>query len=75
MEDRLTGEVRDLRARMRRFIDEEVIPREPELLDRDGRGQGALAELKATAKAQGCGRWATRRRSAAAACRSCRSST
>jgi alkylation response protein AidB-like acyl-CoA dehydrogenase len=51
MDDGLTGEVRELRSRLRRFIDEEVIPREPELL-REG-GRQVLAELKASAKAQG----------------------
>lgn len=49
----LTDEVRELRSRMRRFIDGEVIPREPELLDRDGDGRAAIDELKASAKAQG----------------------
>jgi len=38
---------------MRRFIDGEVIPREPDLLDRDGGGRAAIDELKASAKAQG----------------------
>src|SRR5262247_2774089 len=51
MDDGLTPEVRDLRSRLRRFIDDEVIPREPELL-REG-GRAALAELKASARAQG----------------------
>jgi acyl-CoA dehydrogenase len=53
MDQGLTDEVRELRARMRRFIDGEVIPREDDLLDRDGGGRPALAELKASAKAQG----------------------
>src|SRR5215471_21452749 len=53
MEDRMTGELRELRAQMRRFIDDEVIPREPDLQDREGRGRAALAELKASARAQG----------------------
>jgi alkylation response protein AidB-like acyl-CoA dehydrogenase len=51
MDDGLTPEVRELRSRMRRFIDEEVIPREHDLLT--GGGGAALAELKASAKAQG----------------------
>ncbi|HEY7199279.1 MAG TPA: acyl-CoA dehydrogenase family protein [Candidatus Dormibacteraeota bacterium] len=51
MDDGLTPEVRELRSRMRRFIDEEVIPREPDLLG--GGGGAALGELKASAKAQG----------------------
>jgi len=49
----LTDEVGELRSRMRRFIDGEVIPREPDLLDRDGGGRAAIDELKASAKAQG----------------------
>jgi len=53
MDDGITPEVRDLRARMRRFIDEEVIAREPDLLARDGSGLAVLEELKASAKAQG----------------------
>jgi len=48
----LTDEVRNLRSRMRRFIDEEVTPREAELEDRDGHGPGALEDLKRSAKAQ-----------------------
>jgi len=51
MDDGLTAEVRELRSRMRRFIDDEVIPREPDLLS--GGGGAALADLKASAKAQG----------------------
>jgi acyl-CoA dehydrogenase len=53
MDHGLTDEVRELRSRMRRFIDEEVIPREAALMDRDGGGRGVLDELKASAKAQG----------------------
>ena len=53
MDDGLTDEVRELRSRMRRFIDGEVIPRESELLDRDGRARAAIDELKASAKGQG----------------------
>ena len=48
----LTEEVRNLRGRMRRFIDEEVIPREAELLDRDAGGLAVLEDLKRSAKAQ-----------------------
>ena len=48
----LTEEVRNLRGRMRRFIDEEVIPREAELLDRDVGGLAVLEDLKRSAKAQ-----------------------
>ncbi len=48
----LTEEVRNLRGRMRRFIDEEVIPREAELLDRDAGGLAVLEDLKTSAKAQ-----------------------
>jgi alkylation response protein AidB-like acyl-CoA dehydrogenase len=53
MDQGLTEDVRELRSRVRRFIDGEVIPREGDLLDRDGIGRGALQELKASAKAQG----------------------
>ena len=48
----LSEEVRNLRGRMRRFIDEEVIPREVELLDRDADGRAVLEDLKMSAKAQ-----------------------
>jgi len=48
----LTDEVRNLRGRMRRFIDEEVLPREAELLDREGDGRAILEDLKRSAKAQ-----------------------
>ena len=51
MDDGLSGEVRELRSRLRRFIDDEVIPREPELLAGDGRA--VLAEVKASARARG----------------------
>jgi len=37
---------------MRRFIDEEVIPQEAELLDREGDGRAVLEDLKRSAKAQ-----------------------
>jgi acyl-CoA dehydrogenase len=49
----LTDEVGELRSRMRQFVDGEVIPRESDLLDRDGGGRAAIDELKASAKAQG----------------------
>lgn len=49
----LTDDVRELRARMRQFIDAEVIPREAELAGRDGAGRAVLEELKASAKAHG----------------------
>ena len=45
----MDDEIRELRARVRRFIDEEVIPRERDLEDRGA----ALAELKASARSQG----------------------
>jgi alkylation response protein AidB-like acyl-CoA dehydrogenase len=53
MDQGLTADVRELRARLRRFIDDEVIPRESEVLDREGGGRGAVEELKASARAQG----------------------
>lgn len=53
MDHGLTDDVRELRARMRQFIDGEVIPREAELAGRDSAGRAVLEELKASAKAQG----------------------
>ena len=53
MDHGLTDDVRELRARMRQFIDGEVIPREAELAGRDRAGRAVLEELKASAKAQG----------------------
>lgn len=52
MDYELSEEVLNLRGRMRRFIDEEVIPREAELLDRDADGRAVLEDLKMSAKAQ-----------------------
>ena len=52
----LTDDVRALRERMRKFIDEEVIPAEPALEDEEqaaSRSHGTMARLKASAKAQG----------------------
>jgi alkylation response protein AidB-like acyl-CoA dehydrogenase len=53
----LTDEVRVLRERMRKFIDGEVVPAEPELEREEheptARRDGALARLKARAKEQG----------------------
>jgi acyl-CoA dehydrogenase len=52
----LSDEVRALRERVRKFIDEEVIPAEPELETEEqaaSRSGGTLARLKASAKAQG----------------------
>jgi alkylation response protein AidB-like acyl-CoA dehydrogenase len=55
--DGLTDSVRALRARLRKFIDEEVVPAEPELereeQDPRARRDGAMARLKAYAKEQG----------------------
>ncbi len=49
----LTPEVRQLRERMRKFIDEEVVPAEA-VLDEEGERSGeALARLKESAKRQG----------------------
>ena len=53
MDHGLTDDVRELRARMRQFIDGEVIPREAELAGRDRAGRAVLEELQASAKAQG----------------------
>jgi alkylation response protein AidB-like acyl-CoA dehydrogenase len=52
----LSDDVRALRERVRKFIDEEVIPAEPELDAEEqaaSRTSGAMARLKASAKAQG----------------------
>jgi alkylation response protein AidB-like acyl-CoA dehydrogenase len=48
----LTDEVREIRERMRKFLQEEVIPAEP-LLDQDERSAATLARLKESAKRQG----------------------
>lgn len=52
MDYELSEEMLNLRGRMRRFIDQEVIPREAELLDRDADGRAVLEDLKMSAKAQ-----------------------
>src|SRR6185503_4540325 len=49
----LTPEVRALRDRLRRFIDEEVIPAEPVLVHADRAAGEAIGRLKARAKAEG----------------------
>ena len=52
----LTDDVRALRERVRKFIDEEVIPAEPQLEEEEQAGSrsgGTIARLKASAKAQG----------------------
>jgi acyl-CoA dehydrogenase len=49
----LTPDVRTLRERMRRFIDEEVVPAEPVLVGEDGAAAEAIRRLKALAKAEG----------------------
>ena len=49
----LTPEVRALRERMRRFIDEEVIPAEPVLARDDEAAAETTRRLKARAKAEG----------------------
>ncbi len=49
----LTPEVRALRERLRRFIDDEVIPAEPVLARDDGAAAEATRRLKARAKAAG----------------------
>jgi acyl-CoA dehydrogenase len=51
--DDLSPEVRALRERMRRFIDEEVIPAEPVLGREDGAAHEATQGLKARARAEG----------------------
>jgi acyl-CoA dehydrogenase len=49
----LSGEWQSLRERMRRFIDEEVIPAEPALAREDGEAAATIRRLKAAAKAAG----------------------
>jgi alkylation response protein AidB-like acyl-CoA dehydrogenase len=48
----LTPDVRALRERMRRFIDEEVVPQEPVLAGEDAAAAEAIRRLKARAKAE-----------------------
>ena len=65
--------VRPIRDRFHDFVQERIIPREQEMyswwVDGDP-GAALMAELRAEAKAEGLWASATRRRSAAAACRS-----
>jgi alkylation response protein AidB-like acyl-CoA dehydrogenase len=49
---RIPDEIRPLRGRIRKFIDEEVIPAEPDL-ESEGRRGETLGRLKASAKEQG----------------------
>src|SRR5437867_9010378 len=49
----LTPEVRALRERVRRFIDEEVVPAEPVLARDDEAAAEAMRRLKARAKGEG----------------------
>ena len=49
----LTPDVLALRERVRRFIDEEVVPAEPVLAREDGEGAETIQRLKARAKAEG----------------------
>src|SRR5205823_1449554 len=51
--DGLAPELRALRERMRRFIDDEVIPAEPVLAREDEAAAEAIRSLKARAKAAG----------------------
>jgi len=51
--DDLGPDVRALRDRMRRFIDEEVIPAEPVLMRDDAEAAATMTRLKAAAKAAG----------------------
>jgi acyl-CoA dehydrogenase len=46
-------ELEELRRRVRRFVDDELIPREPILDKNDADSDAAMAELKALAKEQG----------------------
>jgi alkylation response protein AidB-like acyl-CoA dehydrogenase len=49
----IPADVRALRDRMRRFIDEEVVPAEPVLGAEDARSADAMRRLKALAKSEG----------------------
>ncbi len=51
--DGLSDQVLDLRQRIRRFINEEVIPAESSLDNETDRAAGKMAELKGSAKSQG----------------------
>ena len=71
----LTDEARALRERVKKFINEEVIPAEPILRRENAESEHALENLKRSLNSKVCGRWGIRKRSAAAACRSWRLST
>ncbi|MCS6924764.1 MAG: acyl-CoA dehydrogenase family protein [Candidatus Binatia bacterium] len=49
----LTDDIRALRERMKQFINQEVIPREPILSQEDTRAREVMEELKRSAKRQG----------------------
>src|SRR5437870_4124991 len=49
----LTDEVRELRTKVRRFIDEEVVPAEEELDRADEHSAAVMDKLKESAKGQG----------------------
>ena len=51
--DGISDEIRALRARVRKFVDEEVVPAEPALQREDEGAREAMTALKASAKAQG----------------------
>ena len=53
MVDQLPEELRTLKTQMKTFINDVVIPREPELMSDDANSEGVAAELKSKAKESG----------------------
>ena len=53
MVDQLPEELRALKTQMKTFINDVVIPREPELMSDDANSEGVAAELKSKAKESG----------------------
>jgi alkylation response protein AidB-like acyl-CoA dehydrogenase len=51
--DQLSPELRELKQRMKSFVNETIIPREPELMQEDAGSDAAMSELKQAAKSAG----------------------
>jgi alkylation response protein AidB-like acyl-CoA dehydrogenase len=51
--DQLSPELRELKQRMKSFVNETIIPREPELMQEDAGSDAAMSELKQQAKSAG----------------------
>ena len=51
--DQLSPELRELKQRMKSFVNETIIPREPELMREDASSDAAMNELKQAAKSAG----------------------